>query len=308
MPRVPAKQVAAFRQFNRFYTRRIGALDEGHLGSAFSLTEMRVLYELAHRPTVTARELVRDLGLDEGYVSRLLTRFSKRGYLRRDRSKTDGRVVSLSLTARGRAAFAPLASAANVAVGDLLAPLHGSTRESIVRAMHEIELGLGAGPDAKSVTLRTHRPGDLGWIVHRHGALYAAEYGYDHRFEAIVAEVAADFLRTHDPRRERCWIAEHEGLILGSVMLVRKSPTVAKLRLLYLEPAARGLGLGRRLVDECIAFAKAAGYRRVTLWTQSSLVAARHIYETVGFRLTSSRVHRDFGPEEAAETWDLALR
>lgn len=309
MPRVPSADIAAVRRFNRFFTRSIGALDEGHLGSPFSLTEMRVLYELAHRSDVTARDLVRDLGLDEGYVSRMLARFAKAGYLRREPSRTDARFTLLSLTARGRSVFAPLGAAANKSVGNLLNPLTGPTRESIVRAMHEIQLGLGGvRPQAESVVLRQHRPGDLGWIVHRHGALYAAEYGYDARFEAIVAEVAADFLRRHDPRRERCWIAEHGSVTLGSVLLVKKSATVAKLRLLYLEPAARGMGLGRRLVDECLAFARTAGYRKVTLWTQSSLTAARHIYEARGFQLVGSKMHSDFGPREAAETWELALK
>jgi GNAT superfamily N-acetyltransferase len=174
--------------------------------------------------------------------------------------------------------------------------------------MHDVRVGVGPQPDPQAVVLRTHRPGDLGWIVHRHGALYATEYGYDHRFEAIVAEVAAGFLRTHDPRRERCWIAEQDGVILGSVMLVQKSPTVGKLRLLYIEPAARGLGLGRRLVHECLDFARSAGYEVITLWTQSSLRAARHIYESFGFRLVDSKVHEDFGPREAAEIWELDLR
>jgi DNA-binding MarR family transcriptional regulator/GNAT superfamily N-acetyltransferase len=308
MPRPPARDVAAVRRFNRFFTRQIGVLDEGHLGSPFSLTEVRVLYELAHHGGTTAARLTRTLGLDEGYVSRILQRFGRMGLVRRTRSKADARAASLSLTARGATAFGPLDARADDAIRELLAPLSPSARKTVVGGMRQIEHALG-GPIAGSVVrLRTHRPGDLGWIVHRHGALYAQEYGYDERFEAIVAEIAAGFLRTFDPKRERCWLADRDGEILGSVMLVRKSPTVAKLRLLYLEPHARGLGLGRRLVQECIDFARTAGYRRMTLWTQSSLTAARHIYETAGFRRTGSKVHSDFGPREAAETWDLELR
>ncbi len=300
--------VAAVRRFNRFFTRHIGALDEGHLGSRFSLTEVRLLYELAHGGETTAAQLVRALGLDEGYVSRILQRFGRLGLVRRARSKSDARVASISLTARGFAAFRPLDARADDAIRELLAPLPAGARTSVVRGMRQIENALGASVDGSVVRLRTHRPGDLGWIVHRHGALYAQEYGYDERFEAIVARVAGDFLTNFDPTRERCWLADRNGEILGSVMLVKKSPTVAKLRLLYLEPHARGLGLGRRLVQECIDFARSAGYRRITLWTQSSLTAARHIYEKTGFRMTGSKVHADFGPREAAETWDLDLR
>ena len=300
-------QVAAVRRFNRFFTRTVGVLDEGHLGSRFSLTEVRVLYELANGGTTTAGQLVRDLGLDEGYVSRMLQRFGKLGLVHRSRSAEDARVTSLSLTERGRKAFEPLDAKADAAIRELLEPISAESRKVVVDAMSRIETALGArvpGP----VRLRLHRPGDMGWIVYRHGALYANEYGYDERFEGIVAGVVSDFLAAHDPKRERCWIAERDGEILGSVMLVKKSATVAKLRLLYLEPQARGLGLGRRLVNECIEFAREAGYRKITLWTQSSLSAARHIYETAGFRMTGSKVHSDFGPREAAETWELVLR
>jgi DNA-binding MarR family transcriptional regulator/N-acetylglutamate synthase-like GNAT family acetyltransferase len=308
MSGITKSQVAAVRQFNRFFTRHIGVLDEGHLGSRFSLTEVRLLYEIAHGGETTAAQLVRRLGLDEGYVSRMLQRFGRLGLVRRTRSRTDGRVASLSLTPQGASAFRPLDARADEAIRELLSPLDMRTRASVVAAMLQIEHAFGSRAEGSRVRLRTHRPGDLGWIVHRHGALYAAEYGYDHRFEAIVARVAADFLENFDAKRERCWIAERGGRIVGSVMLVKKSPTLAKLRLLYLEPEARGMGLGRRLVDECIAFARAAGYRKITLWTQSSLSAARHIYEATGFQLVARKVHADFGPREAAETWELKLK
>jgi DNA-binding MarR family transcriptional regulator/ribosomal protein S18 acetylase RimI-like enzyme len=309
MSRIPSSAVAAVRRFNRFYTRWVGALDGGHLGSAFSLTEVRVLYELAHSDRVTARTLARDLGLDEGYLSRILARFAKLGIVRKEASIADGRVAFLRLTPKGTRAFEPLDGRADDVVRALLAKVDPRSCREILGAMRCIERNLDP-PSATHVVLRAHRPGDLGWIVHRHGALYAEEYGYDFRFEAIVAKVAADFLERFDASREHCWIAQREGEeeILGSVMLVKKSPTVAKLRLLYLEPHARGLGLGRRLVDQCIGFAHKAGYRKITLWTQSSLVAARHIYQKCGFRLVDSKEHADFGPREAAETWELALK
>ena len=309
MPSIAKEQVAAVRRFNRFYTGRIGALDAGLLGSAFSLTEVRVLYELAHRDEVTAGTLARELDLDEGYLSRMLKRFQRMGLLRRAGSKTDARVTVLSLTAKGVAAFTPLDVKADAAVRAMLDDVPPASRRALLDSLARVRSVLDpSGAAQQPIRLRTHRPGDLGWIVHRHGALYAHEYGYDERFEAIVARVAGDFLEHFDSRRERCWIADRGGEILGSVMLVKKSPTVAKLRLLYLEPHARGLGLGRRLVNECIAFARSAGYRKMTLWTQSSLTAARHIYQTAGFRKTGSKIHSDFGPREAAETWELRLR
>ena len=308
MPAVSDHDVAAFRRFNRFFTRTIGALDEGHLGSRFSLTEVRVLYELARTRSTSAGQLGRELELDEGYLSRMLQRFSRLGLVRRSRSSSDARVSSLSLTDRGRRAFEPLDARADAAIREVLSPIPATARQQVVRSMRRIEAALGGAAGFGPVRLRTHRTGDMGWIVHRHGVLYAREYGYDDRFEAIVARVASDFLTNFDPKRERCWIAERDGAILGSVMLVKKSPTVAKLRLLYLEPEARGLGLGRRLVNECIAFARGAGYRKITLWTQSSLVAARHIYETAGFRKVATKTHSDFGPREAAETWELVLK
>jgi DNA-binding MarR family transcriptional regulator/GNAT superfamily N-acetyltransferase len=303
-----AERVAAVRRFNRFYTRQIGLLDEGYLDSPFSLTQVRVLYELAHRDRVTAAELGRDLGLDPGYLSRLLTGFEKRRLLGRRPSAADGRQSLLTLTPRGRAAFAPLDARSRQEVGALLKRLPATGQRRLLEAMRLIEALLGQAPGARTpYLLRPPRPGDLGWVVHRHGALYAQEYGWDERFEALVARVVAEFVERCDPRRERCWIAEKDGEVVGSVFLVRRSRTVAQLRLLLVEPSARGLGLGRRLVDECLVFARPAGYRKVTLWTNSVLRAARHIYRTAGFRLVHREPHQSFGQALVGETWERRL-
>ncbi len=308
----PRREIGAVRRFNRFYTRRIGVLQEGLLASPFSLAEVRVLYEIAHRTdgSSTAKDLREELGMDGGYLSRILTRFERAGLVRRRRSASDGRESLLSLTAAGRRTFAPLEARSNADVASMIAALPSARRGELVRAMKSIEDLLApsgaAGP--AEVVLRPHRPGDIGWVVHRHGVLYAQEYGWDESFEALVAKVAAEFIEKFDPRRERCWIAEREGQILGSVFLVRKSAKVAKLRLLYVEPDARGLGLGRRLVSECVSFARASGYERLVLWTQSDLGAARHIYEKAGFRLTREESHRSFGGHDlVSETWELEL-
>lgn len=302
------QHVAAARRFNRFYTRHIGVLDEGHLESEFSLAEVRVMYELAHRDGPTATELARDLALDAGYLSRILRGFRKRGLLDRERSRTDGRRTHLRLTRRGRATFAALESRAADDVARSLRPLGPGDRQRLVGAMRTIESVLA--PEASSeptITIREPRPGDLGWVVHRHGALYWEEYGWDERFEALVARVAADYVQQRDPARERCWIAERGGEIVGSVFLVKKSATVAKLRLLLVEPSARGLGVGTRLVDECIRFAREAGYRKITLWTNSVLLAARRIYERAGFELVLAEEHESFGHKLTAETWEKRL-
>lgn len=287
------------------------------LDSPYSLSEMRVLYELAHRDGLTATELGRDLGLDPGYLSRILRRFEAQRLLAREPAKADARRNVLRLTARGRAAFAPLDRRAQAEIAALLEPLPAGAQQRVVSAMNTIEQTLDArvraaraGAQATTVpyTLRPHRAGDMGWVVHRHGALYWNEWRYNAEFEALVARIVADFLDTFDPSGERCWIAERNGEIVGSVFLVRKTKTVAKLRLLLVEPSARGLGLGRRLVDECIAFARAAGYKRMTLWTQSELTAARRIYQSAGFTLTASHTHDAFGRKNlVAETWDLSL-
>jgi DNA-binding MarR family transcriptional regulator/N-acetylglutamate synthase-like GNAT family acetyltransferase len=301
-----AARVAAVRRFNRFYTQKIGVLNEGLLRSPFSLTEARVLYELAHRDRPTAAELCRDLGLDAGYLSRILRGFARRGLIRRARAAADGRQRPLSLTAKGRAAFAPLDRRSRREVGALLGGLGTDEQGRLVGAMRTVESLLGGQADAP-YRLRLHRPGDMGWVVHRHGALYAQAYGTDERFEALVAEIVAAFIKNFDVTRERCWIAERDGEIVGSVFLVKQSRTVARLRLLLVEPDARGLGLGGRLVEECLRFARGAGYRKVTLWTNDILHAARRIYERAGFRKVASEPHHRFGHDLVGETWELTL-
>jgi DNA-binding MarR family transcriptional regulator/N-acetylglutamate synthase-like GNAT family acetyltransferase len=301
--------VAAVRRFNRFYTRRIGVLERGFLKSPFSLAEVRVLYELAHRDAPTAADVARDLGLDPGYLSRLMRHLVARSLVERRPSGRDGRRQHLRLTGAGRRAFAELDRRQTAEVRHLVRAVDPAQRTRLTGAMQAIEQVLGATTEpAPGYLLRPPHPGDLGWVVHRHGALYAQEYGYDERFEALVAQIVADFVAHARPRRERCWIAERDGAIVGSVFLVHKSPTVAQLRLLLVEPSARGLGIGRRLVDECIRFARQAGYRRMVLWTQSELLAARHIYEAAGFHLTAREPHDSFGRRHlVAETWELTL-
>ncbi len=300
------------RRFNRFYTKQIGVLHEGLLQSPFSLTEARVLYELASRDGPTASELGRELGLDAGYLSRILRGFETGGLIRRTPSALDGRQSHLWLTDDGRAAFAPLDQASRAEVGALLGPLSESEQKHLLDAMGTLQRLLDPKPDRAPeprvpVLLRLHRPGDLGWIVHRHGVLYAEEYGWDERFEAVVAEIAARFIQQHDPKRERCWMAERDGEVVGSVLLVRDTDEVAKLRLLLVEPKLRGYGIGARLVQECERFARAAGYRTIRLWTNSVLVAARRIYERAGYRLVESTPHRSFGHDLVGETWELTL-
>jgi DNA-binding MarR family transcriptional regulator/predicted GNAT family acetyltransferase len=299
-------RIAAIRRFSRFYTTVIGALQEGLLHSRFSLTEARVLFELANRDGATASTLGRELGLDAGYLSRILHRFEQERLLVRQVSETDRRQSVLALTEAGRAAFAPLDARSREEVGTLLATLPDDAQTEVVAAMARIEALLGARP-SREHRLRDPQPGDIGWVVARHAALYAAEYGFDARFEALVAKVAGAFLASHDPARERCWIAERDGVNLGSVFVVRVDDELARLRLLLVEPAARGLGIGKRLVAECIAFARAAGYRRMTLWTNDVLLAARGIYLAAGFRLVASQPHSDFGPPCLGEDWELTL-
>ena len=303
-----AAPVDAVRRFNRFYTRRIGVLQEGLLQSPFSLAEARVLYELAHRDGPAAAELGRDLGLDAGYLSRILRGLRRRGLVDRHPSEADGRRSLLGLTRRGRAAFATLDERSRREVGAMLDALPPPGPGRLVEAMGTIERLLGGAPQpASPYVLRPPQPGDMGWVVHRHGVLYAQEYGWDERFEALVAEIVARFVKTFDPKRERCWIADADGEALGSVLLVKQSRTVARLRLMLVEPRARGMGIGTRLVGECIRFARQAGYRKVTLWTNSVLLAARHIYEQAGFRLVHEEKHHSFGHDLVGETWDLKL-
>jgi DNA-binding MarR family transcriptional regulator/GNAT superfamily N-acetyltransferase len=312
---VPERRIAAVRRFSRFYTRRIGVLQERLLDSPFSLTAGRVLYELAQwrdaaPPTATA--LAARLDLDEGYLSRILHGFALRGLIRKGTHAADSRQKPLELTEKGGRAFAPLDERSRAEVGAMLARLAAAEQERLVGAMQTIEELLGAPREAVRAEavpylMRSHRPGDMGWVVHRHGALYAQEYGYDAQFEALVAEIAAHFIERFDPKRERCWIAEMDSEIVGSVFVVRKTATVAKLRLLLVEPHARGLGIGARLIDECVRFARAAGYRKLVLWTQSELDAARRLYERAGFKRVRSEPHRSFGKKLVAETWELRL-
>jgi len=301
-------RVDAMRRFNRFYTRQIGVLQEGLLQSPFSLAEARVLYEVARRDRPAAAELGHDLGLDPGYLSRILRGLRRRGLVGRRPSPADGRRRLLGLTPSGRAAFETLDERSRREIGAMLDRLPPGGQARLVEAMGTIEELLGGAPrPAASYVLRPHQPGDMGWVVHRHGVLYAQEYGWDERFEALVAEIVARFVKHFDPKRERCWLAEMDGEVVGSVFLVKQSPTVARLRLMLVEPRARGMGIGRRLVDECIRFARQAGYRKITLWTNSVLRAARHIYERSGFRLVQEERHHSFGHNLVGETWDLKL-
>jgi DNA-binding MarR family transcriptional regulator/GNAT superfamily N-acetyltransferase len=308
-----ADALDAVRAFNRFYTRQIGVLGDHYLETDFSLTDLRVLYELAHRDAATAADIGRELGLDAGYLSRILQRFAGQGLLARTPSPADARQSLLRLTPKGRAAFAPIDARARGLVEALLDRLSLADRQRLVDAMATITSLLGApradADRAAPYLLRGHQPGDMGWVIHRHAALYAQEWGYNAEFEVLAARICADFLDHFDPTGERCWIAERDQAIVGSVFVVRKSKTVAKLRLLLVEPSARGLGIGRRLVDECIRFARQAGYRKLTLWTQSDLDAARRIYQQAGFRCVARQRHHSFGRRNLiAETWELALR
>ncbi|WP_373038238.1 GNAT family N-acetyltransferase [Variovorax sp. KK3] len=302
--------VKAVRRFNRFYTRHIGALDP-YLGSEMSLTEVRVLYELAHREQAVASEIGKDLGLDGGYLSRILRRFEAKAWLAREPHPRDARQSLLRLTEAGHAAFAPLQQKSRDEARALLAPLSAPRRRQLVEAMQQLETLIEPEPGAQSrpptAVLRDPRPGDIGWVVQQHGELYAREYGWNSEFEALVAEIGAEFLRKFQPDWEHCWIAELGGERVGAVFVVRKSATVAQLRMLILAPQARGLGLGARLTDECIAFARRKGYKKMVLWTNSCLTAARGIYAARGFQLTKSEAYKGFGQQLVGETWELKL-
>jgi DNA-binding MarR family transcriptional regulator/N-acetylglutamate synthase-like GNAT family acetyltransferase len=303
-----AQRVAAVRRFNRFYTQHLGVLRDSWLDSPFSLTEARVLYEIKERHRATATGIGRDLGLDAGYMSRILRRFQKSGLIRKDVSPDDGRQSFLSITARGRKAFDPLETKTMRQVGAVLGRLGEPEQDRLVAAMHAIEAMMASEAKAESrITLRQPRPGDLGWIVARHAELYAQEYGWTDPFEGVCAQIVADFGNNNDPACERCWIAEMDGRNVGSVFLVKDSEGVARLRLLLVDPVARGRGLGTQLTAECVRFARACGYRRITLWTHSVLTAARHTYERAGFRLTSSEKRKSFGHDVVSEHWDLML-
>ena len=302
------QRVGAVRRFNRFWTRQIGVLREGYLESPFSLTEVRVLYELARSEETTASELGKELGLDAGYLSRLLRGFEGRGLISKKPSETDGRRSLLRLTEGGQEAFAPLDARSREDVGAMLEALSAAEQDRLVGAMRTIEELLGAQPEPKvPYLLRPHEAGDMGWVVHRHGILYAREYGWDERFEALVARIVADFVDNFDPAKERCWIAESDCAILGCVFVVKESDTVAKLRLLLVEPEARGLGLGTRLVEECVRFARSRRYEKLTLWTNSVLDIARRIYEEKGFEIVEEEEHHSFGKDLIGQNWELKL-
>jgi DNA-binding MarR family transcriptional regulator/GNAT superfamily N-acetyltransferase len=301
-------QVAAVRAFNRFYTRKLGVLDQQLLKSPFSLSEARVLYELAHCEDLAAKEIGTELGLDPGYLSRIIQNFDENGLITRKPLPTDRRQYRLSLTAKGRQAFAKLDRSSQDEINSMLAALPRGDGQRVVQAMAAIERLLDASRGSpRPAILRDPRPGDMGWVVQSHGALYASEYGFDSSFEGLVAEITAKFLTSFDASRERCWIADIDGAQVGSVFLVRHTDDVAKLRLLLVDPAGRGHGLGSRLVGECVAFARACGYRKITLWTQSILVAARKIYQDAGFMQVASEPHRSFGQSLVGETWEREL-
>ena len=308
MARTRESDVASVRQFNRFYTQKIGVLHEGFLRTPFSLTEGRVLYELAHRDDTTASTIASDLGLDAGYLSRILSSFTRKGLIGKSASAEDGRKSILRLTAKGQKAFAQLNGESRHEIAEMLSSRAAGDQARLLEAMRTIETILGAPPgNGGAFVLRPPGPGDMGWVVQRHGVLYAHEYRWDEQFEALVARIVADFVQNFDPKHERCWIAEREGENVGSVFVVRKSRSVAKLRLLLVEPSARGLGIGNRLVEECIRFARSAGYKRLTLWTNDLLHAARRIYVRNGFQLASEEKHHSFGHDLVGQFWELKL-
>ena len=299
--------VDAVRRFNRFYTRRIGVLHSSYLGSPFPLPQARVLYEIGHRGECTASELGAELDIDLGYLSRLIQGLKRQHLVQGEPARHDARHIRLTLTPKGRKAFASLDETSRRTMGDMLAPLARGERERLVAALQTVETVLEPRASKSEITLRAHRPGDMGWVVERHGVLYGEEYGWGALFEALVADIVAKFLRHFDPKREHCWIAERDGERVGSVFVVRETDTIAKLRLLLIEPQARGAGLGKRLVEECIAFARKAGYRKLVLWTHANLLAARAIYAKLGFRKVKSEPHRQFGVAVVGEYWELPL-
>jgi DNA-binding MarR family transcriptional regulator/GNAT superfamily N-acetyltransferase len=309
---IPLERIDSVRAFNRFYTQRIGVLGAGLLHSKYTLTELRVLYEIGTRESPSATDLVRDLGLDPGYLSRILATFEKRGWLKRVRSKEDARKSFLRLTESGRKVRSEFERRSREEIAVLLEPLDPEQQMQLQGHLESVQALMGRAPRRSeaagaSITLREHRPGDIGWIIQMHGRLYEQEFGWGAAFEALVAEIGASFLRNFDPERERCWIAERDGVRVGSVMLVRHTNSIAKLRLLLVDPSQRGMGIGKQLVAECIRFAREVGYRKITLWTQSILRAARRIYEEQGFELVKTEPHDVFGVKLVGETWELKL-
>jgi len=305
-------RVAAVRRFNRFYTRQIGALRKNFLDSPYSLGEARVLYEIGNGNARTATEIGRSLDLDAGYLSRVLRDFEKRALIRRETSERDARQSHLTLSPRGRKAFALLNRLSQHDIGAMLGKLAPARQTQLIAAMNLIEQLLGGEDELKpserrDYIVREPRPGDFGWIVKRNAEIYADEYGWTAPFEGVCSQIVADFVNKFDPKRERCWIAEMKGENVGSIMLAKDDDDTARIRLLLLDPKARGLGIGTRLVDECIRFARRAGYKKITLWTHSVLTAARHIYQKAGFRLMRTERHRSWGRPVVSEHWDLEL-
>jgi DNA-binding MarR family transcriptional regulator/N-acetylglutamate synthase-like GNAT family acetyltransferase len=300
--------IEAVRRFSRFYTRQLGLLRDGSLGTSFSATQRRVIDELAHRGRATAAELSHELGIDPGYLSRILRSFEQHGLVDRRPSETDGRQTILQLTRGGHDAFTTINARSQHEIAAMVERLTPADRERLAHALGTAEELLSA-PAAQTVPyiLRPPQPGDMGWIVHRHGVLYAREYGWDERLEACVAGIVGGFVERHDAQRERCWVAEVGMEVAGSVLLVKQSEAVATLRLLYVEPNVRGVGIGSRLVDECVRFARQAGYRWIRLWTPSVLTAARRIFERAGFLLVHQEPHRDFGHDLVGEARELRL-
>lgn len=305
---VGEERVAAIRHFNRFFTRQIGVLREDLLHTSYPLTDARILFELGHRDQLTAATLGRELGLDAGYLSRILARLEQQGLLEKQRSESDGRQRLLTLTEKGRAAFTLLDQRSRDEITEMLAEIGDEDQQRLLKAMQTIEGIFTRGLKfSEPFILRPHEVGDMGWVVHRHGVLYAQQYGWNEHFEALVAQIVADFIKNYNPARERCWIAEMDGGIVGSVFVVQSSETVAKLRLLLVEPQARGLGLGSRLVEECIRFARLRGYKKMVLWTNNVQIEARDIYQKAGFQRVAEEPHHSYGHDLVGETWERLL-
>lgn len=302
------ERIEAVRRFTRFYTRHLGVLEEGLLQSPFPLAEARLIYEIAHHAETTIAELSTELGLDAGYVSRMIRRLHEEGVVAKNPSASDGRVTLLTLTEAGNTAFAKLNSASRNQVGKMLSDLSDADQQRLVQAMSTVERVLGAEPEHRvAYILRPHEPGDMGWVVQSHGELYNRKYRWDEQFEGLVAEIVARFIQNFDPKRERCWIAEKDGANVGSVFLVRNAESVAQLRLLLVTPEARGLGIGKRLVSECTRFARQVGYEKIMLWTNDILHAARHLYENEGYRLVKEEKHHSFGHDLVGQFWEIVL-
>ena len=303
------RDISSFRRFNRMYTRLLGTLDEGLLKSAYSLPKARVLFELANRESPRAKEIADELGMDPGYLSRVLSGFERSGLVKRHASAADNRAAELSLTRRGQSEFAKINRLSQKQADDILRHLGPSQRKQLIGSMRQIESIL-VDERQRHFVLRPPRVGDMGWVIHREGTLYAEAYGWDNTFEALVAKIVADFMANFDPARERCWMADVNGENMGHIFLVKhpEEPGTAKLRLLLVEPAARGMGIGRALVDECVRFAREVGYKKIVLWTQSILVSARRIYENAGFTLVQEEPGRRFGKELVAQVWELKLK